>query len=164
MIIKSYRRFFCSFPVHAPNNADPIVLRKYFSLFKEVDLAQTSLAFWLILVLFPSLETPGSSECSVQQQSSHQEVDVLARAVPVFSGFSSSYLCTCLQFLLRIQPVISWLLPVSYLSRSFFGLYSWRTLQNKVTKKDVIWNLTEFRICKHVFSECLQVLCQVCPW
>ena len=70
MIIKSYQSFFCSFPVHAPHNTDPIVLRKYFSLFKEIDLAQTSLAFLLILVLFPSLETSSISECPLQQQSS----------------------------------------------------------------------------------------------
>ena len=138
MIIKSYQSFFCSFPVHAPHNTDPIVLRKYFSLFKEVDLAQTSLAFLLILVLFPSWRPQVLANVRYNNSPVHQEVDVLKRAVLVFSRFSSSYLGNWLQFLLRIQRVISWLLPVSYLSRSFFGLYSWSSLQNKVTKKDVI--------------------------
>ena len=58
-------------------------------------------------------------------------------AVLVLRGCSSPYLVgNWRQSFWQIHPVISWLFAAFYLSRSFFGLCYWSTLQNEVTEKD----------------------------
>ena len=56
--------------------------------------------------------------------------------VPVLGGHPSPYLGNWLHCFQQIHWLIPWPFPASYLSRSFFRLYSWSNLQNVVIKKD----------------------------
>ena len=52
----------------------------------------------------------------------------------------STYLHNWLQFHWQIHQLISWLLfPASHLSRSFFGLYNWSSLQKLLGSYYVLW-------------------------
>ena len=55
--------------------------------------------------------------------------------VPVLGGYRSPYLGNWLQCFQQIPSLIPWPFPASYLSRSFFRLYSWSNLQKCSNKK-----------------------------